>query len=184
MFAIISELDERAAVQVMHLWRRLNQSCGLEGIFNYPNPHFTWFAAEDIEIDRCSPILEAISREMHPFTVNTAGVDVFEGDDPVLYLKIVNSPGLMVLHRNIWEQVLPYGKIPNELYSPNLWIPHITLSLRDLTEENLPCAVQSIANETLEIESEVTSFSLVKSENQQTGETVRVFTLQEGWGES
>jgi 2'-5' RNA ligase len=184
MFAIISELDERAAIQVMHLWRRLNQSCGLEGIFNYPNPHFTWFSAEDIEIDRCSPILEAISRETHPFTVHTARTDVFEGDDPVLYLKIVKSAELVDLHRRIWDQVLPYVKIPNELYSPNLWIPHITLSLRDLTEENLPCAIQSIANETLEMDTKVTSFSLVKSENQQTGETVRVFELGEGWVEA
>ena len=181
MIAIISELDERAAVQVMHLWRRLNQSCGLEGIFNYPNPHFTWFSAEDIQIDRCSPILEAISRDTNPFTVHTAKTDVFDGDDPVLYLKIEKSSGLVNLHRSIWDQVLPYVKGANELYSPNLWTPHITLSLRDLTEENLPCALQSIANETLEIESKVTSFSFVKSENQQTGETVRVFHLDEGW---
>ena len=47
MYALISELSDPAAVQVMRLWRQLNQNCGLEGIFSYPNPHFTWFFCGD-----------------------------------------------------------------------------------------------------------------------------------------
>lgn len=184
MYAIISELSERAAVQVMHLWRQLNRSCGLEGIFNYPNPHFTWFSADDLEVARCSPILEAISREAKPFSVHTSAAKVFEGESPVLYLPIVKSDQLGNLHRRIWDQIMPYVKGGNEFYSPAEWVPHITLSLRDLTPENLPCAIQSIANETLEIYTTVASISIVKSENQQTGETVEVFDLLAGWEES
>ena len=184
MYVIISELSEQAAVQVMHLWRRLNQSCGLEGIFNYPNPHFTWFSAEDLEIDRCKPILEAISRGTQAFTIHTSAMEVFEGDDPVLYLKIVKSDELLDLHRKIWSQILPYVKNPSEYHSPEEWIPHITLSLRDLTHENLPCAIESIAHETLEIYSVASTISLVKSENKQTGETIAVFDFSAGWEES
>jgi len=184
MYVIISELSEKAAVQVMHLWRRLNQSCGLEGIFNYPNPHFTLFSAEDLEIDHCKPILEVLSRWTKPFTIHTSAIEVFEGDDPVLYLKIERSDELFDLHEKIWNQILPYAKNPREYHSPEEWTPHITLSLRDLTQEKLPCAIQSIANETLEISSVVSTISLVKSEKQQIGETVAVFDFSAGWEET
>ena len=177
MFALISELSETAAVQVMHLWRRLNQSCGLEGIFNYPNPHFTWFSAETLEVERCSPILEILTQEASPFDVLTSGLDIFEGEGPVMYLPVIKSPQLQKLHQAIWNQIMPYGKGVNNFYSPEEWVPHITLALRDLTMKNLPCAKQSIVHETLEIVTTVETISIVKSENQSTGETLAVFKL-------
>lgn len=180
MFALISELSEAATVQVMHLWRRLNQNCGLEGIFNYPNPHFTWFSAETLDVERCEPILQVLTQEATSFTVHTSGLGFFDGEDPVLYLPVVKSPQLMQLHQTLWEQLMPYAKNANIFYSPEEWIPHISLALRDLTLKNVPCAIQSIGLESLELLTDVSAISIVKSENQSTGETLAVFSLLPG----
>ena len=177
MDALISELSEPAAVQVMRLWRQLNQNCGLEGIFSYPNPHFTWFSAETLEVERCKPILKVTALEHAPFEVHTTGLGFFGGEGPVLYLPVVKSPQLMRLHRSLWDQLTPYGKNPNAFYSPDEWVPHISLALRDLTMENLPCALQAIGDEPLEIANLVDSISLVKSDNQSMGETLAVYTF-------
>ena len=184
MYAIISELNEAAAVQVMHLWRELNQGCGLEGIFNYPTPHFTWFSAEEMVVDRCLPILEMIAGEGPTFAVHSTGIGLFPGESPVLYLPVVKSPRLMALHRSIWDQILPYSQEANTFYAPNRWVPHITLAMRDLTTENLPCALASVASEPRELTSIVRTVALVKSENQSTGETLAVFDLVDESGEA
>lgn len=177
MFALISELSEPATIQVMHLWRQLNQKCGLQGIFSYPNPHFTWFSAEMLEVERCEPIIEVITQETTAFKVHTSGLGFFDGEDPVLYLPVVKSPQLMRLHQTLWNQLMPYGKGFNAFYSPDEWIPHISLALRDLTLDNLPCAIQSIGNEPFDLVTTVNTIWVVKSENQSTGETLSVFDL-------
>jgi 2'-5' RNA ligase len=183
MYAIISELNEAAAVQVMHLWRELNRGCGLEGIFNYPTPHFTWFSAAEMDVERCKPILEMIAAEGPSFAVHSAGIGLFPGEAPVLYLPVVKSPRLMTLHRSIWSQILPYAQEANPFHSPNDWVPHITLAMRDLTPENLPCALAAVASEPQKLTSIVKTVALVKSENQSTGETLAVFRLaDEGAG--
>lgn len=180
MYALISELNETATVHVMHLWRQLNQSCGLEGIFNYPNPHFTWFSAEEIDFERSTPILQMIADSAAPFEVQASGMGIFPGDSPVLYLPVTKTNELVSLHRLIWDQVLPYAEDPNLFYSPGTWVPHITLALRDLSAENLPCALQVLASNAQETMISVESFALVKSENQATGETLAVFDLGAG----
>ncbi len=177
MFALISELSEPATVQVMRLWRQLNQNCGLEGIFNYPNPHFTWFSAEMLKVERCEPIIEVIAQDTAAFDVHSSGLGFFDGEDPVLYLPVVKSPQLMHLHQSLWDQLMPYGKGFKAFYSPDEWIPHISLALRDLTLNNLPCAIQSIGDEPFDLVTTVKTISVVKSENQSTGETLSVFDL-------
>lgn len=184
MYALISELNEPAAVHVMHLWRELNQRCGLEGIFNYPNPHFTWFSAEAVDVDRSIPILKMIAESAAPFEVQTSGIGLFPGDSPVLYLPVVKTNELISLHRLIWDQILPYAEEVNTFYSSATWVPHITLALRDLSAKNLPCALQVLAGNVQEMAVRVNSFSLVKSENQTTGETLAVFDLTATGGQS
>ena len=61
------------------LWRRLNDACGLEGIFNYPNPHFTWLIAESIAEEPTSDLFQAIAAQTYTFPVRITGLDVFQG---------------------------------------------------------------------------------------------------------
>ena len=155
MYSIITELEEQAAVQVMHIWRQLHEACGLEGIFNYPNPHFTWFGAEEFDIDPCSSILNMVARATTPFSVHTNGLGVFPGEEPVLYLPLVKSAHIMDLHE--------------------FWVPHITLAIQDLRRENLSCAIDSVGFTPVEIFTIVDHFLIVKSDGSKTGDTLKRF---------
>jgi len=175
MYAVISKLDPKSADTVSQIWRRLCKVCGLKEIYNLPTPHFTWFLAEDIDIDKTLPILEKIAMDADPFTLHTFGLGLFSGDNPVLYLPIVNTVEMIQLHQNLWNQIQSYGKDAKLYYSPKLWVPHITLSLKDLTKDNLACAVNTIAFEPIELFVEVENLALVAYENDRASETIKSF---------
>lgn len=177
MYAIISELDEDAAVQVMRLWRQLNQACGLEGIFNFPNPHFTWLVAADFSIEKVAASVGVIAEQTADFQVRTSGLGIFPGESPVLYLPVIKSSPLMQLHQILWDQVLPAVENVSSYYAPEQWVPHITLALMDLNQENLTCAINSIAYEPIELISKVDNLMIVEQEGEQTGETLHRFAL-------
>ena len=177
MYALISELDENASVQVMHLWRRLHDACGLEGIFNFPDPHFTWFVCGGVQQAPLEALLEVLKDHSEPFQVRASGLGLFPGRSPVLFLPVVKTAPLMALHETIWNQTQPYARKINLYYSPAMWIPHITLALQDLSERNLGCAVEALAFEPIEILSDVNNLALVSQEGDDSGETLARYEL-------
>ena len=172
MHAIISELDQDTAVLVMRLWRKLNDACGLEGIFNYPNPHFTWLGAEEIEVEPTQGLFRTIAEQTYTFPVRITGPDVFRGDSPILYLSLFKSLSLLNLHKHLWDQIQPYIQEPNFYYAPEKWIPHVTLALHDLTNDNLDCAIESIRQESVKRVSWINNLALVEADDGQLGETL------------
>jgi 2'-5' RNA ligase len=172
MYAIISELDQDTAVHVMRLWRKLNDACGLEGIFNYPNPHFTWLGAASVQVEPVQDLFNSIAEQMYTFPVRITGLDVFRGEAPVLYLSLFQSYSLLNLHKVLWEKITPFIADPNPYYAPEKWTPHITLALHDLTNENLDCAIKSVEQESVRQVSWVDNMALVEADDGQLGETL------------
>jgi 2'-5' RNA ligase len=103
---------------------------------------------------------------------------MFSGDNPVLYLPIVKSMELSELHKEIWDQTQPYSDDAKPYYSPQLWVPHITLALMDLTQENLACAIDSIAFEPLELFLQVDNLAVVEQDGMEIGETLHQFKFE------
>lgn len=179
MYAIITELNGESRTVVNEIWHKLKEDCGLEGIFNFPIPHFTWFAAEELDTEKSAAVLHQIAQISQPMHVRTFGLGIFSGEEPVLYLPIVKSMTLINFHKEIWEQLCPYAVEPKLYYSPSLWVPHITLALKDLNRENLVCALQSIGFQQWELSINIDNLSLVPHEDDQVGETLCCFQIGE-----
>lgn len=178
MQSLISVLAEEPGAQVMHLWRRLNEACGLQGIFNFPTPHFTWMTAEAMPVKQVAPIIEALTYGEPAFEIRTSGLDLFPGERPVLYLPVVKSENLMRVHQALWDQVQPYMRGASGYYAPHAWTPHITLALMDLTFDKLTCAIDAVATESIDLVSWIDSLSLVEQVGAEIGETVQQFSFQ------
>lgn len=172
MFSIISELDQDTAVFVMHLWRKLSDACGLKGIYNFPNPHFTWLVADSVETKPVCELITIIAAQTYTFPVRMTGISVFESNSPVLYLSLFKSLALARLHSNLMKRVQPFLGEIHHYYSPETWIPHVTLALRDLTNENLECAVKSIEKEATGQMLWVNNIMLVQADEKEQGETL------------
>lgn len=169
MYAIISELDQKSSQYVSEKWLELCQICGLHAIYDVPTPHFSWLVAEEMDLEKTSAILAQIAGDAHPFTLHTFGLGIFTGEHPILYLPLVKTIDMINLHLSIWEQIVPLCHHFQNYYSPKLWVPHITLALKDLTRENMACAVGSIAFEPIELYVNVENLAIAQNDDERVG---------------
>ena len=147
MLAIASLLDPINDEQIKGLWRLLEEKCGLTGIQETPSPHFSWIGCEDMQLEKAHRRLEKIGKQIGPFKIKTAGLGIFPGRIPVLYISIVKTAELMKFHRLIWKELEKYLIVPTEYYRPDRWMPHITIAYGDLNPDNLACALHDLAFE-------------------------------------
>ncbi len=177
MIAIISALDQESSDQVRALWRTLEMACHLRGIFHFPTPHMSWFAAESLETSRAEPILQQLAESCDPFMVHTFGLGIFPGEHPVLYLPVVKSQTLLQCHNKIWNQTQPYSEETKLYYSPSFWLPHITLAIKDIDQDTLLCAVNAVVTRQLSLNIVLDNVMIVEQNGDEIGATIKTFKL-------
>jgi len=90
-----------------------------------------------------------------------AGLGVFPGDHPVLYIAVVRSLALSVLHQKLWRELAGASTGAVEYYHPERWMPHITIADGDVLKDHLPEVVRLLSARAFDWEIEVTNLSLI-----------------------
>ena len=137
MNGIASLLDQLAASRMEHLWQELETKCGLVGVKATPFPHFSWQVTGSYDLPRLETVLPSIARQAHPFTIHTAGLGLFTGENPIVYISNFKNEPIMRFHPLIWEQIKGIAIHPSPYYSPRYWVSHITLPYNDVTSTKL-----------------------------------------------
>lgn len=132
MHAVVSLLDHHHYERVEHLWRELASQFGLHGIYRTPYPHFSYQVASGYDVEQLSTALAEVASRTAPFRVGTAGIGLFTGPHPVLYIPVVRTPHLTGFHAQLWERISPAATGIVDYYRPEGWVPHITLAEHDL----------------------------------------------------
>lgn len=161
MYAVASLLNPAADQQTRDLWSLLEKSCGLSGISMTPLPHFSWLAADECDAISTQKALKELSKEIASFTTRTAGLGIFTGANPVLYLAVVKNEALFQVHKKIWDTLEPYSLNMSNFYSAELWIPHITIAYKDLNPTNFSCAAKDLLLVPLDVEVLVDNITLL-----------------------
>jgi len=145
MHGLVSLLPEPFYGQVIDIWNELEEEYGLSGIKATPFPHFSWQIAEEYHIDQLEHQINKISKSFNPFSIHTAGIGIFTGPQPVIYINVAKNPEMVILHTHLWEQcsIVSYGS--SLLYSPKTWIPHISLAYTDISKNNLAKVTEKLA---------------------------------------
>jgi len=178
MHGIISLLPAPHSEQVRFLWKMLEDEFGLIGVRATPIPHFSWQIAQEYDFEKLKPVLAEIAGKNHPFLVRTAGIGLFTGPRPVLYISIIKSAVLLDLHQCLWEQCLPLSNGQSPYYSPLLWMPHITLAFEDLDEANIAAVVTRLGSESFSWEFTIDSLSLYQSSDEDGKSARQEFPLK------
>lgn len=160
MYAITTMLKPSIIEQLHSPWQLLGLECLTSGITLAPFPHFSWLGCGDARIDSALDVLEKLAITSKEFTVRTSGFGVFTGTKPVLYLPIIKDQNLLSVHRELWHALAQIVEKPNIYYSPENWIPHITLVLDNLDDELLGCAVRPLVSVNIDLEINVDHFEL------------------------
>ncbi len=160
MHGLLSLLDQAHETLVHQTWQELKQSCGMTGVLVTPFPHFSWLIAADFDWQGLEIALEEITAEIHPFTVQTTGLSLFTGENPVVYLPLVRTSELSRIHQMIWDRAAPLATEASSFYAPSAWVPHITLGFGDVTQETLPCLMKLLSGRSFNWKIEIDNLSI------------------------
>jgi hypothetical protein len=161
MDGVISLLDAEHTRIVKSLWRELDVCFGVRAIAVTPFAHISYQIADGYAIDRVEEALRSVSRSLRRFTILTSGLGLFTGEVPVLYVPVVKSPALAELHERIWEALDTAGSDVSPLYSPDHWMPHITLAHGDLDATNLPAIIEMLSERNFTWEIAIDNLALI-----------------------
>jgi 2'-5' RNA ligase len=68
---------------------------------------------------------------------------------------------------------------PHQVFSPDIWIPHITLAFKDLTPEKLACSMDKFIGRDFDWDIQIDNFAVVCQEENRVGELVKVYDFEE-----
>ncbi len=145
MHGVVSLLDSTYDAQVERLWAELDADFGVRGVYVTPYPHVSYHVAAQYDLLRLDPILQRMAGETAPFRLRTAGLGVFTGAQPVLYLPVVRTAPLSLVHAALWQAIAPAAGGSNGYYHPDQWMPHITIGFGDVTPDRLAPIIRRLA---------------------------------------
>jgi 2'-5' RNA ligase len=142
-------------------WDDIENRCMESPLRRTEIPHFSWQTAESYDYDPLREELANICQNERPFEVHTSGLGIFPGERKILFLIIAKDRNLLDLHEMIWENTILYARQPNLLYSPDNWIPHISLNLEALTDHDFSCTVSELTSRPLNFTMRVEQMGLL-----------------------
>lgn len=145
MHGVVSLLNPEAYADVEALWDELTRMFGLGGVRRTPFPHVSYHVAPAYDVPRLEAVLRAFARERSSFHIRASGLGVFSGPAPVLYIPVVRTAELSAFHAALWEATAPCASDLSVYYTPDRWMPHITLAQHDLGAAQLGQVVTAMA---------------------------------------
>jgi 2'-5' RNA ligase len=140
MYSIASLID----VGKTKGWPKIESVCQYSGMIPHTIPHFSWQTAENYRLEPAREKLKELSNSIEPFPFSTSGLGIFPNDRKIIFLIIVKSKKLLEVHEYIWNEMLPFTINPRMHYSPENWIPHISLNFQDLTSDQFQCSIDEL----------------------------------------
>lgn len=128
MYGVVSLLDEVHSLKVESIWSAMRADLGVNKVCQTPFPHFSYHVSSEYDVDVLIPALDQLAQGLSPFTIRTAGLALFTGPAPVLYVPIVRPDWLSQIHQAIFSTVEHTGAEALVYYTPDIWMPHITLA--------------------------------------------------------
>lgn len=180
MAASASLLDQEHSAKVVEIWEALKSEFGLEGVFISPAPHFSYQTARDFDLEMLERVVGDVAGNARPLKVQTAGLAMFTGERPTLYLPVVRTPELTKLQLALWSAGAMATDKPSPEYHPGRWMPHITLAQGDLTPELLPQVVAHLNRGELAWQMDIDNLAIVRGKGDKPQEILARFPLQGG----
>ncbi len=177
MDGVIALLDEEHTILVQELWKNLENESGLSAGLITPFPHFSWQVAEEYDFKGLGEKLVELTSQLPPFTIRTTGIGVFTGKSPVIFIPIIKDPGLLELHQKIWDDTVQFAKRISDHYTPENWIPHITLASRGIDSEILEKMIRVLSPHELNWEIGIDRFAIGCQSEEGVSEITETYQL-------
>lgn len=91
-------------------------------------PHISYHLAEAYNWAAVAGALEELAANFQAFDVVADAVAIFESIPAVVYLTVSDAGPLRALQQVVFDRVAPHATTPDEYYSPQKWVPHMTIA--------------------------------------------------------
>jgi hypothetical protein len=133
---VVGLVDDDTERRVQALWAELDERFGIADLrHRVPWPHVSFAVAERIiDRDHLAEATEALARDLAPLAIGAPSWAVFTGPGPSLpavVRSVTRTPALDAAQRQVATTVASFLLDVSELYTPEAWNPHITVTARD-----------------------------------------------------
>lgn len=148
MVAVVSLLDAEHTKIVNQIIDDLEQTFGLRGVKITADPHITWLICAVEKLAELKRYLTQVAGNSSCIKVNTTGLGIFPGQNPVIFVPVIRADGFNQVHAQLFRDINAFSGQTVNFYNPDQWVPHISLALRDTTPELLPHIVTHLNQKT------------------------------------
>jgi hypothetical protein len=170
MHGLVTLLPEPFFTQTADIWQLLKEKHNLTGIYVTPYPHFSWQIAKNYPPEMLQQALAEICSLVQPIRIRTAGLGIFSGPSPVIFIPVVKSRDLLDFHALVWNRLVSVVEGLSPYYNPDNWSPHISLAYADITHHNLGTVMETLAFQTYNWEFAVDNIAFIYEPDGQVGE--------------
>ena len=149
-YAIATLVDPEENSELQATWERIIEVCQAKQVQPTRMPHLSWHVSMDYDPLGLDDFLKHFLPSLKPFEIHTTGVGIFSGPQPVVYLPVVKTRTLVDIHEKLWKGINPLTKSANHFYSPDVWVPHITVAYENFLHENICEVINELATKPLE----------------------------------
>ncbi len=141
MDTIASMISGDHAIYFNRLWAEVFESTGLRSRFVDPVPHVSYVTGEFSDPDRLESKLREVANGLEAFTIRTAGLGLFTGVQPTLYVAVVRNPTLSCVQEIVMDAIDPVASEIKRVYDTINWTPHMTIG-HDSNGDSMAQAVE------------------------------------------
>jgi 2'-5' RNA ligase len=141
-FAVVVYFDKKSVKPITDIWQLLDEENISSSISEFGiQPHLTLAIFDEICCETCEKLLSKIAARTRYLHIRASHLGVFTNPGWVIFLAPTPTQELLALHQEIHQVFREDSGTSWEIYQPNHWVPHCTLSM-DIPEKKVPRAIE------------------------------------------
>ncbi|HEY9722683.1 MAG TPA: 2'-5' RNA ligase family protein [Oscillatoriaceae cyanobacterium] len=160
-YGLVSLLEGTSERKLKALWAELQTEFGVRGGGPVPIAHLAYQVAGQYHVPALHDALARLARSRRPFTVQVSDVEVIEGPEPVIFLRVVRSSDLLSFQHDVWEGTyFAADELPPH-YHPDRWVPHLTIANQRLSDGELARVIEFLTAKDLQWQLKIDNLALI-----------------------
>lgn len=159
---IVAIVKDELKNEILKLWSIAEKKYNSKDVQSFDHPNLGFQGGQCENISSLKRDMLDLSSTIAPFEIVVNGFGYFEHPTNVIYLKVIKTEKLKRLHKNINDLLSEHCSNIFEFYTPENWIPHITVAMNDLTNENFKHFKENLVEQTPFFTHKVSYLQLVK----------------------
>jgi 2'-5' RNA ligase len=157
---ILSILEDQHYKEVKQLWKLFEKQYHSIGVQTFNHPNLTFQGGEAKDVKALTRNFRDFASEIEPFEIEVDDLGSFYRK--VIYLRVRKSKEIARINQVVNQYLKSRSVKVIDEYAPERWIPHITIAMDDLLEDEFDKAWRDLSGTRFRFEQKLHNICLVK----------------------